>query len=283
VLPGAHYRAVTALRFSDDGAFLVSGGDDAAVRAWRLRDVLLGGSSSNGGGSAVAAAHTWSDHTLPVTDVHIGTGGAWARVYTASADRTVRVCELATGVSLHCIALPADISALAVDLAEQVLFAGSGTGAIFRAPLQPQQQVQQHQQQHDAVLLAHTGPVHAVALSPDSGRVVSVSADATLKVWDAASAQCLRSVPLRVAALSLAVIPRTWVAGEGAAAVSWAPVFARNIDSGDALAKPVSTMLLHASYSSAAAAEDPRMQLAVALAAGGGGGHGSGQMADDEE
>lgn len=40
VLEKAHYRGVSALRFTDDGAFLLSGGDDAMVHVWRLSSLL---------------------------------------------------------------------------------------------------------------------------------------------------------------------------------------------------------------------------------------------------
>jgi len=35
--------------------------------------------------------YSWTNHTLPVTDVHIGCGGCRARVATASRDKSVKV------------------------------------------------------------------------------------------------------------------------------------------------------------------------------------------------
>jgi len=39
----------------------------------------------------VEPRYSWTNHTLPVTDVHVGCGGCRARVATASRDKTVKV------------------------------------------------------------------------------------------------------------------------------------------------------------------------------------------------
>lgn len=42
----------------------------------------------------LAPRHVWSQHTLPVTDLHCGFGGPMARVATASLDQTIKVVSL---------------------------------------------------------------------------------------------------------------------------------------------------------------------------------------------
>ena len=37
--------------------------------------------------------YTWSDHALPVTDVHCGCGGMRGHVVTSSVDQTCKVCN----------------------------------------------------------------------------------------------------------------------------------------------------------------------------------------------
>ena len=37
--------------------------------------------------------YTWSDHALPVTDVHCGCGGMRGHVITSSLDQTCKVCN----------------------------------------------------------------------------------------------------------------------------------------------------------------------------------------------
>ena len=38
--------------------------------------------------------HVWSDHSLPVTDIHCGSGGLRCRVATASLDQTCKVTNI---------------------------------------------------------------------------------------------------------------------------------------------------------------------------------------------
>lgn len=41
----------------------------------------------------LAPRHVWSQHTLPITDLHCGFGGPMARVATASLDQTMKVAS----------------------------------------------------------------------------------------------------------------------------------------------------------------------------------------------
>ena len=50
-------QAVTALAFTDDGAVLLSGGEDTVVSAWLLMDVLDAGAAQQGGGTPTL--HAW--------------------------------------------------------------------------------------------------------------------------------------------------------------------------------------------------------------------------------
>ncbi|WIA20965.1 hypothetical protein OEZ85_005302 [Tetradesmus obliquus] len=79
----AHYKAVSCLAFSDSGGLLVSAGEDTLVAAWLLAEVL--DEQRDGPAAAAAAAvgmarveplHTWSEHTLPVTCIYLGSAAA---------------------------------------------------------------------------------------------------------------------------------------------------------------------------------------------------------------
>ena len=63
---------------------------------------VLSGSNANEG---VEPRYSWTNHTLPITDVHIGCGGCRARVVTASRDKSVKVVAPCT-VSYTHLTLP---------------------------------------------------------------------------------------------------------------------------------------------------------------------------------
>ena len=55
----------------------------------------------NSAASSAKPRHLWSQHTLPVTDVHVGYGGTRARVASASLDHTCKVSSYVSGILLR--------------------------------------------------------------------------------------------------------------------------------------------------------------------------------------
>ena len=47
--------------------------------------------SSSNANEGAEPRYSWTNHTLPITDVYIGHGGCRARVATASRDKSVKV------------------------------------------------------------------------------------------------------------------------------------------------------------------------------------------------
>lgn len=95
----AHYRAVSAIAFTDDGTHFVTGSEDSLLRAWPIAQIL---DYASGHQAPPAAAHTWNLHSLPVTSVVVGVGGCGARVCSSSMDRTVRVWHIPSGGKWPC-------------------------------------------------------------------------------------------------------------------------------------------------------------------------------------
>lgn len=119
-----HAQAVTALAFSDDGAVLLSGGEDTIACAWLLSDALDASPAQQGGLQGPPTLHTWcawpakaylsqresphnlvmrrpgpacrSEHTLSITALRVGVG-ANPVVATASLDRSCKLWSLAQG------------------------------------------------------------------------------------------------------------------------------------------------------------------------------------------
>lgn len=124
----AHYRKVTVLRFTQDGAGIMSGSEDSGVSVWSVsRRVIMrwdrqglrlhmGLSQSDINSSSSLLANElqhetptpyWSlsDHTLPITDIICGIGTfPSCRILTASIDHSVKVStsRILVLASLYC-------------------------------------------------------------------------------------------------------------------------------------------------------------------------------------
>ena len=185
-----HFRSVTALAVSDDDAFLVSAGADAIVSVWSFVS-LLGGAASGG----PKPIRVWRGHSQPPRQLRCGLGsGASCRVYSAGADQTCLVWDIASEKELHRIACPVALAAVATDAAERWLFLGGDDGRIFvvdlhhgaaAAAISP------------AVFAGHRGAVTGLAVTADGRRLLSTSEDGALRVWDVASRQMLTEVLFR--------------------------------------------------------------------------------------
>ena len=100
--------------------------------------------------------HTFSDHALPITALHVGAGELGARVATASADGCVKLYEIADGTLVCSVAFPVDstspagcsagadgfvvraqaaVGCCAMDPAESAIYAGCADGGLFRVAL----------------------------------------------------------------------------------------------------------------------------------------------------
>lgn len=76
---------------------LFSGGEDGIVCVWKLSHLIstsymyLGISTDDTFNSKTDPRYTFSDHSIQITDLYIGSGGLRARLFTASADKSCKV------------------------------------------------------------------------------------------------------------------------------------------------------------------------------------------------
>jgi pre-rRNA-processing protein IPI3 len=124
VINSAHYRPVTVLKFTDDGSYLISGGQDGMVLAWKFIMLVSGASST--------PTYSWADHSLPVNDIHVGTGGRKSTVFTVGEDRFLKIYSLMTGTLLLSVAYPVSISSVVADRVEMAVYLGAVDGTIYQ-------------------------------------------------------------------------------------------------------------------------------------------------------
>ncbi|WFD32921.1 Pre-rRNA-processing protein ipi3 [Malassezia sp. CBS 17886] len=143
----AHYRAVSAVRWTSDSAAVVTGSADARICVWSLPGILhytdLAGAASTT--ASIAPYASFSDHTLPVTDVRIAPGAfpEAARVWSASADGYVKLWDLRVRRLVSTFTFPEPVTSIAVDPLERFFFASAARaegapGCVFRVDMYAQ-------------------------------------------------------------------------------------------------------------------------------------------------
>ncbi|KAF8909331.1 WD40-repeat-containing domain protein [Gymnopilus junonius] len=126
----AHYRQVNVLRFTNDGAALISGSDDSGVSVWSVSRLVDDGTQNE---HHLVPYCTLSDHTLPITDIICGIGVfPDCRVLTSSVDHSVKLWDLSSKTLLTTFQFPQPISHLAWDVTERLFFSASSDGSIHQ-------------------------------------------------------------------------------------------------------------------------------------------------------
>lgn len=212
-MPDAHLRAVHRVRFSRDGAVVVSASADAFSKVWAL-DALVSGD--------VQPQHTFSDHTKAVVDVCVGFGSRFdrCRAVTCSADATCCLYDLADGALLGRFSFPAALTCVAMNAAETLLLAGAEDGNIYLVDLGgDQHEVAQaaaitiNRDASGAKLCGAGSPVVQMSWAADESLLVSGDRAGNLTVWDVASRLGVRQIATAAAVPNgavrwLQVVPR---------------------------------------------------------------------------
>lgn len=186
----AHYRAVTCLVFSDDDSLLVSGSEDGSIKVWSLLmifDDYLREQASH------PYEHSFSEHTLCITDIVAGYGGCNAIIVSASEDRTCKVWSLSKGKLLRNIVFPSIIDAVALDPGERVFYAGSRDGKIYIAALNTESPSSRNYGQHIISAFSnHSKAVTCLQYGTTGNVLISGSEDGMIRVWDARTYSIIR-------------------------------------------------------------------------------------------
>lgn len=183
-----HFQTVTHVLFTDDDSHFVSGGQDGMILVWSLADVLSGHNQPK---------FSFSDHTLPVTGLKLGLGGARATLYSVSLDRTVRLYDLAQGHQTAVLMFQSGLTAIAVDRLESAVYVGTTEGTVISFNLTtPPRTLEYHLEEKDLnhTFRGHAGHVSCISLSMDGDTVLSAGQDGNLIIWHIKSKQMLKTI-----------------------------------------------------------------------------------------
>ena len=221
----AHYQAVSVLRFSRGGGFLVSGGRDARCVVWNIIDLVsVYNNGSNSDGMGFKAFASFADHVLPINDIIISEAGVLndLRIYTASNDGTLRIYDVMTQQLLTTFVLSHPVECIAEDPAKRACYVGLNNGTIriihfYRvnkstavlenvigcgkiSPVEHDPELQDtfvhHQLQQGANLArpSETASVKRLALSLDGSCIISGDTAGRVYVSDVVTKQIIKSL-----------------------------------------------------------------------------------------
>ena len=161
-------------QFSPDGSWLAAGGVDRLVHLWPVTDAGLG------------AEVTLAGHSGPVMAVAFEP--VRPRLVTASADRTLRLWDLAANPPAESSVVlqghAGTISCATISTDGKWLVSGSYDGTVRRWDLEADDV-----KASSTILSGHTDRIYALAISPDGQRLASAGKDRTLRLWDLTAAQ----------------------------------------------------------------------------------------------
>ena len=197
----AHYQSVTKCAISDDQKSFVTTSADGTAHIWRFRDILCTQAEK----SRIKPLLSITNHTRAITDMHIGSGNAAStNLYTASLDNTLRVSDLYTGQTLSTFVLPATVTCMAVDSAEQICFAGTGAGSIIEIKFYREDRTIHTTGDLETIITGktevgdtfqgHASAITAMTLNFDGNILISGDAEGHVILWDVTNKQIIKQI-----------------------------------------------------------------------------------------
>ncbi|XP_054728225.1 WD repeat-containing protein 18 [Anastrepha obliqua] len=186
-----HFQPINCIRFDDDSHFATAG-QDGSVLVWNLTTVCARDDDNQ------TPVYTFTDHGLPVTDVHIGFGGTRAFMITVSLDRTCKIYDLFIGALLLNVVFAEALHSVVANTLETTVFVGTGEGNIyeFHTDAAAKSKELHIEKQHSNLFKGHKEgcAVTCLALSIDGKTLVSGGQDEQVCIWDIASRQLIKTM-----------------------------------------------------------------------------------------
>lgn len=187
----AHHRKVTSIAFSDQGTEIVAGSEDSLVTVWSVSQVMQCVLQPHE--MSLKPRHTWSDHTMPISDIVIGAGVSDPYVYCCSLDHRVSVRSLVSGRLLTIIKLPSALTALALDPLEYCAYVGSIQGTTYKVSFIEAESNSDLQERHKIEeFKTISGQVTSIAVSKTGENIVIGTEDGSVLLWDTITCQQIR-------------------------------------------------------------------------------------------
>jgi WD40 repeat protein len=182
-----HTGTLSALSFSPDGKLLASSASDNSLKVWKF---------SSTGNEQISLRYSLQGLQTPAAALAFSPHGRW--LASASRDGNVRLWDMRSGHEQHTLSHPTKLIAslqfspdgksLAVWSAHGVKLWNVGTGGAQASP-------------------RLSGPLRALAFSPESKRLATAENDGAVVVWSAANGEQLQTMRLAGPVYQVAFAP----------------------------------------------------------------------------
>jgi pre-rRNA-processing protein IPI3 len=217
----AHFKQVTKICETHDGAYLITAGDDALIHVWNVIDLIETNNSMEQ--KSVKPLFSWTEHTLPITDIFCNIGGIHGHLWSTSMDHTCKVWSLSRQHLLNSISFPTYVTTVVTDAEERRVYIGGGDGKIYVTSVRYLRNVRSNNmnggdsnnmnamsnnhksntsdsshRRNQQILEAHHGRINCLVMTLDSTRLISGGVDGIIVVWDATSCVSLKRLDMHL-------------------------------------------------------------------------------------
>lgn len=202
-----HFQAITVIRWSFDGSIVACGGEDGMITVWSLSSLLNKESQQ----IASDPHYIFNDHSLPVTDLILTSGGSScyrSRLISVSADSSCKIYDLSTGKLLLSVIFTEMLTSVSISPSEMEIFVGCKSGDINQFSLRDPKSINSPEIHISTGLLSgnknltnvfrgHKNSVTCLSVSIDGERLLSGSLDESVRIWHVTSKHCLKILNLK--------------------------------------------------------------------------------------
>ncbi|XP_071903606.1 protein ROOT INITIATION DEFECTIVE 3-like isoform X2 [Coffea arabica] len=184
----AHHTSICCMVLSSDDSFLISGSADGSIAVWSMIGLLAEGNCD----CLTSIVSMSKDHTGAITGLLPASTNSSSNFISSSLDGTCKVWNMLSGNLIKTKAFPLPITAIVLDLLEEILFCGSENGAIFLNKFDAGLLNDPFSNPCGEQIVLNGHQKSITALTSCKAGLVSASDDCTVCLWDTVNYTIIR-------------------------------------------------------------------------------------------